>query len=131
MKQLVGFQKSRTFTVLILGLCLFLGCESKNTLADPLEAGWKGQPVCELLEEQASLRVLKCTFPPGVGHERHFHAEHFGYTLQGGTFQITDEDGTRTVEIPTGYSFYNEFIEWHEVLNVGDSTAVFLIMEPK
>lgn len=131
MKQLVGFQKSRTFTVLILGIYLLLGCKPNNTSADPLEAGWKGQSVCELLEEQASLRVLKCTFPPGVGHERHFHAEHFGYTLQGGTFQITNEDGTRTVEVPTGYSFYNEFIEWHEVLNVGDSTAVFLIMEPK
>lgn len=112
-------------------LCLLSGCKDTNELPDPLEAGWDGEKVCEILEDQPNLRVLKCIFPPGVGHERHFHAEHFGYTLKGGTFQMTDADGTRTVEVPTGYSFYNEFIEWHEVLNVGDSTAVFLIMEPK
>ena len=115
---------------LIISFLLF-ACKNTNELPDPLEAGWKGEKVCELLEDQPSLRVLKCTFPPGVGHERHFHAEHYGYTLKGCTFKITDAEGTRTLEVPTGYSFYNEFVEWHEVLNVGDSTAIFLIMEPK
>jgi len=28
-------------------------------------------------------------------------------------------------------SFYNDKIEWHKVLNIGDSTAIFLIIEPK
>jgi hypothetical protein len=43
-------------------LVLFISCESKNTLPDPLEAGWKGRAVCEIMEENNELRVLKCTF---------------------------------------------------------------------
>ena len=111
-----------------------IGCakpEANTDLPDPLEAGWKGESVCEVLEESEKLRVLKCTFPPGVGHERHYHSEHFGYTLVGGKFRITDETGTREVDVPTGYSFYNKEIVEHEVLNIGDSTAIFLIIEPK
>ncbi|WP_139793833.1 cupin domain-containing protein [Reichenbachiella faecimaris] len=106
-------------------------CIGQQNLPDPLEAGWKGESVCEILEENENIRVLQCTFEPGVGHDRHFHAAHFGYTLVGGKFQITDTNGTREVNVPTGYDFYNEHIDWHEVLNVGDSTAVFLIIEPK
>lgn len=111
---------------------LFLSCQQKNTkLPDPLRAGWNDQAVCEMLEENESVRVLRCTFPPGVGHERHYHDAHFGYTLRGSTFRITDTTGTRIVDVPTGTDFYNDGIQWHEVLNVGDSTAIFLIVEPK
>lgn len=116
------------FTILLL---LYTQCSNSNKLPDPLEAGWHGEKVCQILEENESIRVLKCTFPPGVGHEKHFHAKHFGYTLKGSKFQITDHKGTREVNVPTGYDFFNEGIEWHNVLNIGDSTAVFLIMEPK
>ena len=124
---------SRTGRLLIpvLVAVILLACRQDNSYPDPLQAGWEGSKVCEVLEDKPSLRVLKCTFPPGVGHERHFHAEHFGYTLKGGTFEITDQEGTRTVDIPNGYSFYNASIDWHEVLNVGDSMAIFLIIEPK
>ena len=116
----------------ILLLCVLLqNCHNTSELPDPLEAEWKGQVVCKVLEDNEKLRTLKCTFPPNVGHERHYHDSHFGYTLKGGTFRITDTTGTREVTIPTGYSFYNELVDWHEVLNIGDSTAVFLIMEPK
>jgi len=115
---------------LLLLLC-FGSCKNENNLPDPLAAGWKGQVVCEVLEDNAALRVLKCTFPPGVGHEKHHHDTHFGYTLAGSTFRITDTTGVREVTIPTGTNFFNEVVEWHEVQNIGDSTAVFLIMEPK
>lgn len=104
---------------------------SQSQLPDPLVAGWKGKPVCELLEENDKVRALKCTFEPGVVHDKHFHAAHFGYTLAGGKFQITDTTGTREVSVPTGYDFYNDRIEWHQVLNIGETTAVFLIIEPK
>jgi hypothetical protein len=110
---------------------IFIGCETKSTLPDPLEAGWHNSAVCEVVEETPKLRVLKCTFPPGVGHERHYHAPHIGYTLAGSKFRIKDTTGAREVNVPTGSSFSNDFMEWHEVLNIGDSTAVFLIMEPK
>ncbi len=110
---------------------LFTNCSSPSDLPDPLAAGWEGEKVCKVLKDNEAIRVLKCTFPPGVGHEKHFHAKHFGYTLKGSKFKITDYKGTREVNVPTGYDFFNEGIEWHEVLNIGDSTAIFLIIEPK
>lgn len=124
-------KSTTTFITLLIVFGILIACKDKSNLPDPLEAGWNNQVVCEVLEDNDKLRTLKCTFPPGVGHERHYHDTHFGYTLKGGTFRITDATGTREVTIPTGYSFYNERIEWHEVLNIGDSTAVFLITEPK
>ena len=75
--------------------------------------------------------VLKCTFAPGVGHEKHYHNPHFGYTLVGSTFRIKDTSGTREINVPTGSSFSKEDVTIHEVLNIGDSTAVFLIVEYK
>lgn len=96
-----------------------------------MKAGWEGDPVCELLEEHAHIRALRCTFPPGVGHERHYHDKHFGYTVKGSRFRITDAEGTREIDVSTGGHFYSEGIPWHEVMNIGDSTATFLIIEPK
>ena len=115
-------------------LCILLivcSCNKHQELPDPLEAGWNGERVCEVLKEDKTIRVLKCTFPPGIGHEKHEHAPHFGYTLKGSTFKITDEKGTREVNVPAGYDFYKAETSIHEVQNIGDSTAVFLIIEPK
>lgn len=119
------------FLIIMVLLSLLLSCKRDNILPDPLQAGWNNQPVCEVLEDNPKMRVLRCTFPPGVGHERHYHAPHFGYTLAGSRFRMTDTTGTREVDVPTGYSFSNEGIAWHEVLNIGDSTGVFLIVESK
>jgi quercetin dioxygenase-like cupin family protein len=110
---------------------LLISCKNSTTLPDPLQAGWENKAVCKLVEENESIRVLKCTFKPGVGHEKHYHKPHFGYTLAGSTFRITDNSGTRKVSPATGSHFYSEGTKWHEVLNIGDSTAVFLIIEPK
>ena len=103
----------------------------ESNLPDPLEAGWKGESVCEVVEENEKVRILKCVFPPGVGHEKHYHDPHTGYTLAGGTFQITETTGSRTVTVPTGYVFKNETVTVHEVLNVGATVAEFLIIETK
>lgn len=119
------------FLLFVSVLLFTFNCENKTNLPDPLEAGWNGQAVCEVLEENKELRVLKCTFPPNVGHEKHYHNPHFGYTLAGGKFRITDTTGTREVDVPTGYNFRNDSITQHEVLNIGKTTAVFLIMEYK
>ena len=46
--------------------------------------------------------------------------------------QITDADGTQTIDIPSGTVFSNpDGIEWHEALNVGDSESTYLMIEPK
>ncbi|MCX7549885.1 cupin domain-containing protein [Xanthomarina sp. F2636L] len=110
---------------------LFLSCNEESKLPDPLEAGWKGESVCEVLHEDPKIRVLKCTFPPGVGHEKHEHQPHFGYTLEGGTFQITDADGTETKEVKAGVSWSKDQVSTHEVVNVGNTTSVYLIVEYK
>ena len=108
-----------------------VACTTSPVLPDPLAAGWKGVPVCEQLHDDSDQRVLRCTFEPGVGHERHYHAPHFGYTINGGLMQITDESGTREVDVPAGSSFTSAGVIWHEVVNIGNTTAVFLIVEPK
>ena len=115
----------------VASFALLAGCATAPRLPDPLEAGWEGASVCETLHDDRRHRILRCTFPPGVGHERHYHDRHFGYTVSGARMQITDANGTREVDVPTGSSFTSDGIEWHEVVNVGDSTGVFLIVEPK
>jgi mannose-6-phosphate isomerase-like protein (cupin superfamily) len=104
---------------------------TQPSLPDPLEAGWNGVPVCEKLHEDSDHRVLRCSFSPFVGHERHFHQRHFGYAIAGGRMRITDSSGTREVDLATGSSFASDGIAWHEVVNIGDSTVVYLIIEPK
>ena len=125
---------TKNIKTLIFSITLFFyisGCKNKNPLPDPLEAGWKGEAVCEVLEETKELRVLKCTFEPGIGHDKHYHNPHVGYTLAGGKFRITDYSGTREVDVPTGYTFSKDSITTHEVLNIGETTSIFLIMEYK
>ena len=114
-----------------ISVMLLQSCKVKSDLPDPLEAGWKGHKVCKVVEDTDKLRVLKCTFPPGVGHEKHRHRPHFGYTLAGSKFRMEDKNGVKEVDVPTGYNFYKDSITVHKALNIGDSTAVFLIIEPK
>ena len=119
--------KSKTEALIKL-MEMELGIES-SSLPDPLAAGWMGESVCEVLQETKDIRVLKCSFPPGVGHERHYHGPHVGYTLSGSLMKITDTTGTREVETKTGTSFSSTGIDWHEVLNIGNHTAQYLIIE--
>jgi quercetin dioxygenase-like cupin family protein len=100
-------------------------------LPSALEAGWKGEKVCELLFENAAMRTARCTFAPGVGHERHFHPRHWGYILQGATMRITTADGTVTRELKSGATWWSDGIAWHEVVNTGTTAGVYLIVEPK
>jgi quercetin dioxygenase-like cupin family protein len=101
------------------------------TLPGPIEAGWEGEKVCVLLQENETMRAMRCIFAPGAGHERHFHAPHFGYIVEGAAMRITSADGTRDVETKTGASWQSDGVEWHEVLNTGDTTGVYVIVEPK
>jgi hypothetical protein len=103
----------------------------QTTLPGPLEAGWKGERVCEKLHDGADNRILRCSFPPSVGHERHFHNRYFGYAIAGGRVRISDATGTREADLATGSSFANGGVAWHEVVNIGESTIVYLIVEPK
>ena len=74
----LGHMRISVFYPAVLLMTIVFSCTEKQSLPDPLEAGWNNEAVCEVLEENEKRRVLKCTFPPGVGHEKHFHAPHFG-----------------------------------------------------
>ncbi len=100
-------------------------------LPDPLEAGWNGKPVCVVLKENARLRTLRCTFPPGGGHVRHHHAPHWGYILKGSTMRITTASGSVVRKLKAGDTWWSDGIAWHEVRNIGKATGVYLIVEPK
>ena len=104
---------------------------AENALPGALEAGWLGQKVCELLQEDEIIRVLRCTFPPGVGHERHYHPAHIGYTLKGGIMHITDDSGEREFTGTSGASWQSDGFSWHQVVNIGDKTSQYLIIEQK
>jgi quercetin dioxygenase-like cupin family protein len=98
-------------------------------LPDALSAGWQGKPVCEELRTDPGHRLLRCTFAPGVGHERHFHPAHIGYALSGGTMRITDAKGTREQVLQTGASYTSPGTAWHEVVNLGTTPVIYLIYE--
>lgn len=105
--------------------------EGEPELPHFIDAGWKGEPVCEVLHDTEAVRIARCSFPPGVGHEKHFHRPHFGYVLTGGTMRIEDADGVETVETRAGATWTSDETSVHQVVNVGDTTTSYLIVESK
>lgn len=122
---------------LALGLTATAGGAVQSTASEPqtlpsaFEAGWKGEKVCEPLFENTEMRAARCTFPPGVGHERHYHRPHWGYIVEGATMRITDAKGTADRVLKTGNNWWSDGIEWHEAINIGETTGVYVIVEPK
>ncbi len=100
-------------------------------LPTAFDAKWHGKTVCEPLFENAALRAARCTFPPGGGHERHFHLPHWGYIIEGGTMRITDASGIKIRELKSGSSWWSDGIAWHEAVNIGTTTSIYIIVEPK
>jgi quercetin dioxygenase-like cupin family protein len=100
-------------------------------LPHAFEAGWQGQKTCAILFEDASMRVARCEFPPGVGHEKHYHNAHFGYVLEGGTLRIVDGEGERVVSTEAGGSWSTTAVTVHEAMNIGETTTSYLVVEPR
>ena len=100
-------------------------------LPSAFEAGWKGKKVCEPLFENEHMRAARCTFPPGVGHERHAHPPHWGYIVQGATMRITTATGTTDRILKSGTNWWSDGIAWHEAINVGTTIGEYVIIEPK
>jgi quercetin dioxygenase-like cupin family protein len=95
-------------------------------------AGWQGERVCENLHEDQMIRVLRCTFPAGVGHEMHYHPPHFGYVLSGDSImRITTDAGVADRPVHAGSTFTNDTEIRHAALNVGAETMTYLIVEKK
>jgi quercetin dioxygenase-like cupin family protein len=102
-----------------------------SNLPHAFDAGWKGEKTCELLYEDEATRIGRCVFPPGVGHEKHYHNPHFGYVLEGGSLLITDNASEREVTTQPNGTWSTKSITVHEAVNIGDTTTSYLIVEPK
>jgi len=102
-----------------------------GNLPHAFNAGWKGQKTCELLFEDETTRIGRCVFPPGVGHQKHYHNPHFGYVLEGGTLLIKDDQGERKVTTIANSNWSTSTVTLHEAMNIGDTTTSYLIVEPK
>ncbi len=117
--------------ILILLLMIPFTVTAQDQLPDTIEAGWQGKPVCEVLYEDEQIRTGTCTYPPGIGQERHTHGPYFTYVVSGGTLRVTSPRGTFESTSVTGNSGKSNGVEWHELLNVGDTTIQFFFIETK
>lgn len=105
-------------------------CTSASSLPGLLQAGWQGNRVCERLHEDATkefFAVLSCgcrTWAP-------FSRSAFWTHNHGWSYALTDETGTREVDMESGGYFTSGGFIWHEVLNIWESTTRFLIIEGK
>jgi quercetin dioxygenase-like cupin family protein len=126
----------KTVTMKLLGLGLAVlalpmaQAVDDGDLPHAFDAGWKGVQTCHLLYETATVRVGQCSFPPGVGHEKHYHNPHFGYVLEGATMLIQDQTGERAAVTEAGSTWSTSQRTVHQAFNTGDTTARFLIVEP-
>ncbi len=119
-----------------LAAVLIGACATASAQLAPLPmalcAGWQGERTCELLTEDVQTRILRCSFPPGVGHELHYHPPHFGYVLSGDSvMRIRTADGTVDRPVRAGQTFSNDREVIHEPLNIGSETMTYLIVEKK
>ena len=120
----------------LISLVALVACATASAQVAPLPmalcAGWQDERVCEVMQEDAQIRVLRCTFPPGVGHEMHYHPPHFGYVLEGNSvMRITTAAGVVDRPVRAGSSFSNDLEIQHAALNVGTETPRYLIVEKK
>lgn len=117
--------------LLILILLFPIAAQAQEQLPDTIEAGWKDKPVCEVLYEDDKIRTGTCTYPPGIGQDRHTHGPYFTYVVSGGTLQVKSERGTFESTSTTGNSGKSNGVNWHELENIGETTIKFLFIETK
>jgi len=123
---------ARIFYLSLSFMCISLSAYAQEPLPDTIEAGWKGEAVCVVLFEDDVIRTGTCTYPPGIGQERHAHTRpYFTYVISGGTLSVTSERGTFESTSITGNSGKSDGVKWHELLNVGETTIKFLFVEEK
>jgi quercetin dioxygenase-like cupin family protein len=98
---------------------------------DALSVEWQGEKLCEKLSEDTQIRILRCSFPPGTMHLCHSHPSYVSYVLNGGQARVQDQNGTWEGEVRAGSYVDVPPVRWHEVINTGDTTLQFLLIERK
>ena len=85
-----------------LGLLIAPSAAMSEVAPDALSVEWQGRRPCEKLYEDAEIRAMRCTVPPGAAHVRHSHPGHLVYTVSGGKAKVQDDKGTREGQPQTG-----------------------------
>ncbi len=130
LNSLPALAKTLALGLVVLTLPLAQAGDEQD-LPHAFDAGWKGQKTCVVLFETPVVRVGQCIFPPGTGHEKHYHNPHFGYVLEGSTMLIQDPSGEREVVTEAGATWQTGQRTVHQAINTGTTTARYLIVEPK
>jgi len=102
-----------------------------DDVPDALSVEWQGKKPCEKLFDDAQVRVVRCTFPPGAVHVCHSHPGYLSYVVNGGQGQVQDEKGIRKIDVVSGALLDVPPTPWHEFANVGDTTIQFVVVEKK
>jgi len=121
----------RSICCAAIGLLIPTSAAMSENVPDALSVEWQGQRPCEKLYEDAQIRVLRCTFPPGAVHVRHSHPGNLVYVISGGKSKVQDDEGTRERQPKTGGFSDGPPAPWHEVTNIGDTTLSYLVVEKK
>ena len=120
-----------TYALSSVALAATLSVAQAADVPDALSVEWRGNHPCEKLFEDAQVRVARCTFPPGAMHVCHSHPSYLSYVVSGGQAQVQDEKGVRKVNVVAGALADVPPTPWHELINVGDTTLQFVVVEKK
>ena len=126
---LIFVQRFVAFLGMMLLTALFAA--RAETIPDALSVEWQGHKLCEKLFEDGYIRMARCTFPPGTIHLCHSHPSYISYVLSGGEARVTDEKGTWEGEVRAGTFVDSAPVRWHEIVNTGNTTLEFLLIEKK
>ena len=88
--------------------------------------------IYDVLLENEDVKILKVSFPPGVGDNMHDHYPFSFYVIDGGKLQVTLPDGkVNEMEAGDGFSGHNEKGVRHKVKNVGEEAVNIILVEHK
>ena len=114
------------------GLCLLLAASANAYAHEQHEPGHIASPeMYEVLLENDRALVLKMVLKPGESDAFHRHNTETVYFEQGSKLKIETPGGESVVaDVPDGHVMWHE--AWtHRVTNVGEQTAIAIIVEEK
>ena len=114
------------------GLCLLLATSANTHAHEQHEPGHIASPqMYELLLENERALVLKIMLKPGESDAFHRHNNETVYFEKGSKLKIETLGGEPVVaDVPDGHVMWHE--AWtHRVTNLGEQTAIAIIVEEK
>lgn len=82
--------------------------------------------------ENAYIRVVRSTFPPGGAEPAHTHPAGWYYVTKGGTLKVTGADGKREDWVaPTGHDEWGDGEAAHTAVNTGKAPMEYILVEVK